>query len=61
MEYLLTPFQVDVLQEKLLVLLIVYASMIVIMKRLFLLHSPLRVEEASLEQTKLFLQEATPA
>ena len=59
MEYLLTPFQVDVL-EKLLVRIIVHASEMAITQRLLLLHSPLRVEEAS-QQILLFMQEATPA
>ena len=59
MEYLLTPFQLDVL-EKLLVRIIVFATEIAITQRFLLLHNPLRVEEAS-QQILLFMQAATPA
>ena len=61
MKYLPTPFQVNVLQQKLSVRIIVFATDMAMTQPLFLLHSPLRVEEASLEQILLFMQEATPA
>ena len=61
MDYLLTPSQITVLQDKLLIHINAFATEIAIAQCSFLLHSPLRVEEASMEQTKLLLQEATPA
>ena len=51
----------DVLKEKLLVRIIVYAKELAIVQSLFLPLIPLRVEEASLEHILLFMREATPA
>ena len=51
----------DVLKEKLLVRIIVYAKELAIVQSLFLPLSPLRVEEKYLEHILLFMREATPA